>query len=352
MKIIASAKMGHGTFQAKFLPLSKVDKVTNILVVRKSKGPKLEKVSYYILPKICKDPKINFILTPLILSYQAIKLKADVILCYHFVPHIFFGYIASLITSKPFIFAQTGGECEIMVRRNVFFKFVARVILKRTMKVFVPGVQSQLFWTEQFPTIDKKKFICLHSTIDTNYFRPIPDPKSEKYTYLFVGILNDRKQVDKIIKAFLNITKLYSDVSLGIVGTGPLEKELQRMVLELGLEKKVQFLGFQKDVRIFLNQAQIFVMASLMEGLPVALMEAMACEKVVIAPMVNNIPTVLRDGVTGLALRECNEDEITRKMLKAYENYDGSKLMRQAARDIIDKQYSYKSAIHKWNNLI
>ena len=130
MIIISSAKMGQGTFQAKFIPLSKVEMVEKIYVVRKDVGPKIPKVEYLVLPKMCRFFLFNLLLTPMILAYYTIKLKADLIIAYHLVPHAFFAWFVSLISKKTFIFGQTGGESQEIAQKFILKHFV-KIVLKK-----------------------------------------------------------------------------------------------------------------------------------------------------------------------------------------------------------------------------
>ena len=92
-------------------------------------------------------------------------------------------------------------------------------------------------------------------------------------------------------------------------------------------------------------------MFSTMEGLPVALMEAMSCQKLVIAPAVDNIPTVLIDKKTGYLLKKNDFTKLKERMMYAYENYDKLGNLRENARKKIVDEYSYENAIKKWQKI-
>ena len=84
--------------------------------------------------------------------------------------------------------------------------------------------------------------------------------------------------------------KRQSRVSEGARGT----------VAELGIQHRVQFLGWQPHVEQVLRAADIVVLPSLSEGLPMAILEAMACAAPIVATPVGGIPEAITDGVTGL----------------------------------------------------
>jgi len=340
--------MGNGTFQAKYIPLSMVDRVESILVIRKSKGPSISRVKYYELPTLCKNFLFNHLITPFILLRKARNKKTDLILSYHFVPHAYFAYIASLLSGKDFIFAQTGGDIQEKFRKP-FWRFVIKMVYKRAKYILVPGKQARDFWIKHIPV--KDKIHVLHSTIDIDVFKPNPSIKKD-IDILYVGILNERKQVDRIIKAFSLLVKENKTLKLGIVGKGPLEKDLKDLTKKLELVSNVEFFGFQNDVTSFLERSRIFIMASQMEGLPVALMEAMASGLLCIAPARDNIPTVLRTRETGFLMPDSEQITINKTLNEACSKYSSYKHLGDNARLEICNNYSYTYAINKWNELL
>lgn len=340
--------MGNGTFQAKYIPLSMVDQVESILVIRKSIGPSINKVKYYELPRLCKSFLFNHFITPLILLYKATNKKTDFILSYHFVPHAYFSCIASIISGKDFIFAQTGGDIQEKFK-NQFWRLLIKMVFKRAKYILVPGKQAKDFWTQNLSV--KKKIHILHSTINIERFKPNPSIEKD-IDVMYVGILNERKQVDRIIKAFSLLVKQNNALKLGIVGNGPLEKDLKDLSKKLGIDSNVEFFGFQKDVSSLLLRSKIFILASQMEGLPVALMEAMSSGLLCIAPNVDNIPSVLRSGETGYLMPDSKQITINKTLDLAYSDYQTSSILRDNARIEILNNYSYSYAINKWNELI
>jgi glycosyltransferase involved in cell wall biosynthesis len=103
-----------------------------------------------------------------------------------------------------------------------------------------------------------------------------------------------------LIRAFVSIAERNPMHHLVIVGDGPERAKLEGVVAELGLEGRVHFLGYRRDVISVLKDVEYFVLPSLEEGVPVAVLEAMACSLPVIATSVGGIPDVIEDEVTGL----------------------------------------------------
>lgn len=120
--------------------------------------------------------------------------------------------------------------------------------------------------------IDVKKFQNLE--VNKNEKRKKLGIGEEKIVLLSIGELSKRKNHEIVIKALakLNSTK----VVYLICGKGDLKKDLEKLSIELEIEKQIKFLGFRTDIAEICKCADIFVFPSLQEGLPVALMESMA----------------------------------------------------------------------------
>jgi glycosyltransferase involved in cell wall biosynthesis len=103
------------------------------------------------------------------------------------------------------------------------------------------------------------------------------------------------KGLDDFLQAAVTIRTALDGARFLVVGEGPLRPELERRARELGIEDATQFLGFRADAVNVINLLDVFVMPSLHEGLPMALLEAMVLGKPIVATSVGGIPEVLRD---------------------------------------------------------
>ena len=121
------------------------------------------------------------------------------------------------------------------------------------------------------------------------------------FTLISVGELTDRKNHRLVLEALAKIKSFgKNDIRYLICGSGPLEQELKRLVKNWGLCKQVIFLGYCTDVAEALSQAVVFVFPSKQEGLPVALMEAMAAGLPVLGTDIRGNRELIRPGKGGL----------------------------------------------------
>ena len=348
LNIISSAEMGPGTFEAKFVPLSRNSSVDKIYVLRKSKGPEIDKLIYIIIPNFLKGKLLGLITRPLYLLYYSIKYRTDIILAYHIIPHAFFAYFVSILTGKKLIIAQTGLFIQNKVKNNFFHSFMKKVS-NRTNYFLVPGNNSYLFWLKN--GVSDSKLRILHSTIDTDYF--VPDNSNKEYDFIILSRLVEEKRIDIIITILHQLKLDGFRFKVVIVGDGNKYDDLVQMVLKHELNGEIDFVGFQKDTKYWFNKAKYYLMYSYTEGLPTSLMQAMSCGLVPVTTDVGNIPDLVDDN-NGFIFPFDNREMYgkTLKMLlndfdkKKYDEYSGK------CRNIVVENHSYNSAIKKWDKIL
>jgi glycosyltransferase involved in cell wall biosynthesis len=131
---------------------------------------------------------------------------------------------------------------------------------------------------------------------------------------LTVAEVNTNKNYKQIIDAIKTFKNYYSNIYYLIVGTGEKEKELKNYVLISNLGSRIKFLGYREDIPEILNAIDIFGLTSLREGLPRAIMEAMAAGKPIIATNVRGNRDLVVNGVNGY-LVPLNDVEATAKAI-------------------------------------
>ncbi|WP_186667720.1 glycosyltransferase family 4 protein [Sporosarcina sp. BP05] len=124
---------------------------------------------------------------------------------------------------------------------------------------------------------------------------------------LSVGELNKNKNHETVIKALAKIER--SNIYYIICGRGPLEQHLQDLIVKLNVDKNVQLLGFRTDILEICKAVDIFIFPSYREGLPVSIMEAMACELPVICSDIRGNTDLVANGKGGYTVKSGNIDE-------------------------------------------
>jgi len=130
-----------------------------------------------------------------------------------------------------------------------------------------------------------------------------------------------------------------------IVGEGPLKSKLKHQANELGIGDKVLVAGQRDDVPDILSAIDIFVLASLSEEISLALLEAMAAGKPVVATAVGGNTEVIENGVNGLFAEPCNSKELAETLLKFIQDKQLSSSIAQQASEKIKKEFNLNQMI-------
>jgi len=115
-----------------------------------------------------------------------------------------------------------------------------------------------------------------------------------------IGNLGTEKGHIYLLEAAKQILDVVKDLKFLIIGDGQLRKQLEEKSEELGIKKHIIFMGQRKDIPELLMAMDIFVLPSIREGLPIALLEAMAAKRPVIATRVGAIPKVIENKDIGV----------------------------------------------------
>jgi glycosyltransferase involved in cell wall biosynthesis len=126
-----------------------------------------------------------------------------------------------------------------------------------------------------------------------------------------VGRLSREKGHIHLLRAARTVLHSGMDCAFLIIGDGPLRAELQQQAESLGIAPHVHFAGMRYDIPRMLPSMDLFVLPSLVEGQPMALLEAMAAEVPVIATRVGDISKIIRNGESGLLVPAADENALS-----------------------------------------
>lgn len=126
------------------------------------------------------------------------------------------------------------------------------------------------------PMASGSKIVRIYNATEALRFDGTASPAKLGFTLLHVARLSLPKDQETLIRAFALVQAEAPDLQLWIVGDGPLRSKLESLAQELGLIDSVTFFGEQVDVAPFFKAADLFVMSSITEGLPLSLLEAMS----------------------------------------------------------------------------
>lgn len=160
--------------------------------------------------------------------------------------------------------------------------------------------------------VEADRVSIVPTPVDGRFLSIVRDPQA--LTIGCMGRLEPSKGRDVLLVAFSRLLRDYPSARLIIVGDGSLKQELIRLSKTLGVENSVVFTGFVpfEEILSLLARFSIFVLPSLSEGMPNALLQAMAAGLPVVATRVGGVPEFVEDHVDGLLVEPSNPDELAR----------------------------------------
>jgi len=197
--------------------------------------------------------------------------------------------------------------------------------------------------------VPRRKIHRIYNGIDTDHFSPA-EPPAELAQLLglstgapiigTVGRLYPGKGQDTFIRAAVEVHKIRPDVQFLIVGGGPAEEEFRQLAQQLGAASAIVFAGERRDIADLLALMDVFVLSSLAESLPNAVLEAMACALPVVATNVGGVPEIVTEAETGFLVEPKDHHALADRILKILGNPDLAAGMGAVARKKVLEEFS------------
>ncbi|MBI5359410.1 MAG: glycosyltransferase family 4 protein [Planctomycetes bacterium] len=177
--------------------------------------------------------------------------------------------------------------------------------------------------------------------VDLKRLKPSPPFTVNEYPVIGAfGPLEPVRGIEFLLKAAKEILKPYPNMQFLIVGEGPEEKKLKRLVRELDIVRNVTFCPETSDIFGLLMAIDVYVVPSLQSGLGVTILEAMACAKPVIATAVGGTYYLIKENETGLLVPKMDHIAIRDKLLWLIDNPESARNMGAKARGFVEQNFN------------
>lgn len=209
---------------------------------------------------------------------------------------------------------------------------------------------------EEKKAVSKGKILSVSNGIDVSYFKFSPDSRlsvrnelglAEKKVFIAIGRFHEPKDYPNLIDAFAKVVSRSEDCHLLIVGDGELRSVIENQIAQLGLQQKITLLGLRKDIPQLLSTADIYVMSSAWEGLPLVIAEAMSVERVIVATDCGGTAQLI--GEAGYLVPPRNSSALAQGMCNALalSEVEAAELGQKARQRIVE-HFSLDAAVQKW----
>jgi glycosyltransferase involved in cell wall biosynthesis len=174
---------------------------------------------------------------------------------------------------------------------------------------------------------------------DPNYREQLSIPPAD-VVIGFIGRMVPIKALPTLVAAFARALKARADMWLVLCGDGPVRIEVEALAIRLGISERVRFLGWTEDLPRVYATMDICALASLNEGTPVAIIEALAAGRAVVATRVGGVPDVIDHGATGLLVPAADEAALAAAIVTVAADGELRRRMGAAGRRQVAERYT------------
>jgi len=275
--------------------------------------------------------------------------KIDILHAYWIVPGGFMAVVTGLLTRKHVVATSAGSDLNIATGNKVVELF-ARFTLKRLSCLI--SVSRSLEEKAMLLGMSRAKSMVIPGPVgidmgDYAYPACLKKRSLKKIHLLYIGNLAFPKRVDTLIRAAGILKTAGLKFHMTIAGKGPLQNSLDQLIKSLGLESFVELAGQVDHGKIpaLMQSCHVFLHCSENEGLPVAIMEAMAAGLPVIAAGVGGVPELVKNGTTGFCLDFNDHGGFARKIMQLSREDTTRMQMGNQARSLVDIKFNKKKII-------
>lgn len=199
--------------------------------------------------------------------------------------------------------------------------------------------------------VPARKLQVIHNGVDLGRFAPRDAGGAARCRAVTVGRLAPVKDQATLLRAVRHVVDRIPAFRLDIVGDGESRRGLEELSTGLGIQRNVEFRGYHEDVAPFLAEADLFVLSSTSEGVPIALLEAMASGLPAAATDVGGLREVVVDGETGHLVAPGSPEALARAMQAIEDDPAAARRMGQAGRRRVENHFSLAKVVEAYERI-
>jgi len=289
---------------------------------------------------------------PMRLSRRIKSFSPDIIHM-HNPTSILYGIIAAKLAGTAYTIATQHGKV-LNQTRNM--EFIAKGI-SRFLNKTIPVSEDVAAYLKKVHKIKGDRIETIINGIDDNLFKKDKEKRAaarsklgitDEVVFGHVARLSFEKDQKTLIEAFNKVVSKEKKARLVIIGDGAERSRLEELTAKLKISDKVNFLGPKRDIPLFLNAFDVFVLSSLREGTSLTLLEAMATELPVVVTDVGGNSKVVAKDKTGILVVPQHPEEFSDAMLYLFRNPDTRQMMGRLGRERVVERFSLSKAAEKY----
>lgn len=234
--------------------------------------------------------------------------------------------------------------------KNSIYKFLSKKLYKRADGFVFQTTDAKKYFNKEI----QSKSIVIPNPINEEFIEDISiTNKKNNSSIVSVGRLDSQKNHFLLIDSFKEVLSKFPDATLVIYGEGSLRNKLEEYVKKNGIEDKIKLPGRVENIKELIKEANCFVLSSNYEGMPNALMEAMALGLPVVS---TDCPCggprfLIKNNVNGILVDTNNVKQMSEAIIKILSNKEFSKYISKNAKKIVE-DLNPKKINKKWYDYV
>ena len=229
-----------------------------------------------------------------------------------------------------------------------------RRLLSPFIDFFVPVSKDLADWLVNTVKLSDRKIAFIRNGIETKMFYHL-ERCDQMVKFVHVARLNKVKDQANLINAFALLVQgnqlTTKQTKLTIVGDGSEMANLQAQAKSLQVDEYIEFTGAQSNVADWLAGADVFVLSSIAEGIPMTILEAMASNLAVISTDVGGLSEIIEHNVNGLLVEKCNAQALANAMQKYIVVPELVDTHGGKAKEFVEQKFSEQAMVEQYLTL-
>lgn len=347
-----------GWFRSHVTPLARCRGLGEVIVVSDQALPAVLGVRVLAPPRWLARVCGVALARGLCVLHHALRERPDILMGYHIMPNALMCLAAGRLAGARVFYQMTGGPTQVLggghrgenalLRRLTWSSRTLEALAFHAVRQFdaviVRGSKAAGFLKQHGLA---RSCLIIPGSVDCERFAPGP-PGSKGYDLICVARLVPVKRYERLLPIVAALHARGCRARLALVGDGPLEPALRAQAQALGIAEQVAFLGQRDDVPALLARSRAFVLTSDIEGLSIAMMEALAAGLPAFAPRIGDLGELLLHGTNGLFIDPDRPDEAAAQIAEVLDDPARLAALGQAARETAQQRVSLEAVVQLW----
>jgi len=302
----------------------------------------------------------KFFFIQIYISYLLILNKNRYRSCVFFIGHhLIIPIFLSKILNKNTLLVYSGfWQNSKESKKTIDLGSVFEVILYVITKVNNLIVDKIILYSEDlinkwdFKKYNHKIIISHRHFLNFSKFKKTKELKEREYMG-YIGRFQRKKGIQNLVLALPIILEKNPELKIILIGDGYLFKPIKRFIHKKNLQNQVILKGWvpHEDIPDYLNKIKLLILPSYTEGLPNAILEAMACGTPVLATKVGSIPSIITNDETGYLMENNSPEQIAKDVCNILENEEIEEVSKRSTKFVNDK-FNFENVLKNWKKIL